>query len=196
MDDRPEAPERPAALRSHELAVHPDCAPGPVRRIRTGIGWAPVGKRLLVRFRLDGALTQLAIPDPRPPQREDELWQHTCFEVFLRPRGDQVYYELNFSPSMAWAAYEFGGRRQRHGNLALPSAPRIQLRYEPERLELFAEVDVAADCELAPTRACYVGLAAVIEDAQGSLSYWALRHGPGKPDFHDPDSFTLRIPDR
>ena len=37
------------------------------------------------------------------------------------------------------------------------------------------------------------GLSAVIEDPNGVLSYWALRHPPGKPDFHHPDTFALEI---
>jgi hypothetical protein len=36
-------------------------------------------------------------------------------------------------------------------------------------------------------------LAAVIEDENGGLSYWALRHPPGKPDFHHPNAFAMTI---
>jgi hypothetical protein len=38
-----------------------------------------------------------------------------------------------------------------------------------------------------------LGLSAVIEDIDGRLSYWALKHPPGKPDFHHPDSFALDV---
>ena len=38
------------------------------------------------------------------------------------------------------------------------------------------------------------GLSAVIEDARGGLSYWALTHGANQPDFHDPATFVLRLP--
>ncbi|MBI3061386.1 MAG: hypothetical protein HYY83_05345 [Deltaproteobacteria bacterium] len=27
----------------------------------------------------------------------------------------------------------------------------------------------------------------------GTISYWALKHPPGKPDFHHPDAFALEI---
>jgi hypothetical protein len=33
----------------------------------------------------------------------------------------------------------------------------------------------------------------VVEDEHGALSYWALKHAPGKPDFHHPDSLALRV---
>ena len=35
--------------------------------------------------------------------------------------------------------------------------------------------------------------AAVIEEDGGPLSYWALQHPPGNPDFHHPDGFALEL---
>jgi len=32
------------------------------------------------------------------------------------------------------------------------------------------------------------------EETNGRLSYWALAHPPGKPDFHHPDCFALELP--
>jgi hypothetical protein len=31
----------------------------------------------------------------------------------------------------------------------------------------------------------------VVEDEAGAFAYWALKHPPGKPDFHHPDAFAL-----
>jgi hypothetical protein len=39
-----------------------------------------------------------------------------------------------------------------------------------------------------------LGLSAVIEEAGGGLSYWALAHPPGKADFHHSDCFALELP--
>ena len=33
-----------------------------------------------------------------------------------------------------------------------------------------------------------------MKDVDGGISYWALAHPPGKPDFHHPDSFALTLP--
>jgi hypothetical protein len=33
----------------------------------------------------------------------------------------------------------------------------------------------------------------VIEENDGMLSYWSLKHPPGNPDFHHPDSFALEL---
>ena len=39
-----------------------------------------------------------------------------------------------------------------------------------------------------------LGLSAVIEEADGNVSYWALAHPPGKPDFHHSDCLALELP--
>jgi hypothetical protein len=38
-----------------------------------------------------------------------------------------------------------------------------------------------------------LALSAVIEDEDGVLSYWALKHPAGKPDFHHRDAFALEL---
>ncbi len=44
-----------------------------------------------------------------------------------------------------------------------------------------------------PDRGSRLALSAVIEELDGTKSYWALRHPPGKPDFHHPDCFQLTL---
>ena len=66
-------------------------------------------------------------------------------------------------------------------------APGIALRIGQRKLALSASIAVPEDSTL------LVALAAVIEDRSGALSYWALRHAPGKPDFHHPQGFALQI---
>jgi hypothetical protein len=39
-----------------------------------------------------------------------------------------------------------------------------------------------------------IGLTAVVEEVDGTKSYWALAHAPGPPDFHNADCFTARLP--
>jgi hypothetical protein len=54
---------------------------------------------------------------------------------------------------------------------------------------------VGRDClpAIEPGVRLKLALCAVIEEESGMLSYWALNHPPGKPDFHHPDSFALEI---
>ena len=44
-----------------------------------------------------------------------------------------------------------------------------------------------------PRVALTLALSVVVEDEQGMLSYWALKHPAGKADFHHPDSFALEL---
>ena len=37
------------------------------------------------------------------------------------------------------------------------------------------------------------GLTVIIEEDNGGMSYWALKHAPGKPDFHHRDAFALEL---
>ena len=69
------------------------------------------GAALRFEYRLRGALGQLAIPRRAAPRRAERLWEHTCFEAFVAPGAGAGYYELNFSPSTAWAAYAFDDYR-------------------------------------------------------------------------------------
>ena len=99
------------------------------------------------------------------------------------------YREFNLSPSGEWAVYAFRGYRQ-GGELALELAPGIVVHRSGDRLELYAEIRAVF---LPPGGSLRLGLSAVVEDAHGTLSYWALRHHPGKPDFHHTDAFALQL---
>ena len=53
---------------------------------------------------------------------------------------------------------------------------------------------VLEDSRLATCPVQRAGLNAVIEEADGTRSYWALAHPPGDPDFHHPDCFAFDLP--
>lgn len=95
--------------------------------------------------------------------------------------GSPAYREFNFSPSGQWAAYAFSDYRQRAESRTPSVAPTIALRRFPDRLELEATL---APALLPEGVNLELGLNAVIEAADGRLSYWALKHPAGAPDFH------------
>jgi hypothetical protein len=71
--------------------------------------------------------------------------------------------------------------------------PRVVVGAGRGELELDALIDLAALSPayvMAPLR---LALATVVEETSGALSYWALRHPPGAPDFHHADAFALRL---
>jgi hypothetical protein len=173
------------------LRCHPATRTPLVRSVKVQVGWGD-GGTLVFTFSLAGDLSRLRIPAPQPARRADGLWQHTCFEAFLGHTSAPAYCEFNFAPSGEWAAYAF--HRYRDGTaLALDGDPRIVARRIGDRLELDAAIRL--DClPLVQSRArLRLALSAVIEDEQGVLSYWALTHPPGKPDFHHPDAFALEL---
>jgi hypothetical protein len=144
---------------------------------------------LTLAYALEGDLSRLRIPETRGSRRTSGLWMHTCFEVFLMPEGGPAYREFNFSPSGAWAVYDFRGYRD-GAEREIDVAPAIAVRRSGDRLELDAKICHDFLPRGQPLR---LGLAAVVEDSAGSLSYWALQHPPGKPDFHHSDAFALQL---
>jgi hypothetical protein len=58
----------------------------------------------------------------------------------------------------------------------------------------FALSAVLEDPSLAAQASARMGLSAVIEEVDGTRSYWALAHPPGDPDFHHPACFGIELP--
>jgi hypothetical protein len=147
------------------------------------------GGALALRFALEGDLSAVRIPEPRPSRRVDGLWRHTCFEAFVMSGEGPGYREFNLSPSGEWAVTVFRGCRD-GGEPAAAPGPEIVVRRSGDRLELDAEI--RPEC-LPLGRSLRLGLSAVVEDAHGVLSYWALGHPAGAPDFHHTDAFVLPL---
>lgn len=145
---------------------------------------------LVVYYQVEGDIDQLQLPPQRRSAHTDGLWQHTCFEAFVRASGVRNYVELNFSPSSEWAIYGFDDYRQGMTAVEPQHAPKIICRRRENRLE--ADVDVHL-IGLVPRAELQLGLATVLEDLQGCISYWALAHAPGNADFHHDAGFALRL---
>ena len=170
------------------LACHPRTPARDIRTVEVAACATPDGG-LALNFAIEGDLPAVRIPEPRPSRRVDGLWRHTCFEAFVMAGEGPGYREFNFSPSGEWALMVFCGYRDGGEPVAVPG-PEIEVRRRGERLELDAEI--RAEC-LPPGRSLRLGLCAVVEDAHGELTYWALRHPPGQPDFHHRDAFVLSL---
>ena len=176
-----------------ELTRHPATPASPVGRIVVQAD-RPSPDALTLRYTIEGELSRLRIPAPAAPRRGERLWEHTCCEAFVAAPGSAAYHELNLSPAGTWAVHAFVAYRD-GGPLADDAlAPRIASHADAGRLVLDAVVDLArldAAYAGAPLR---LALAAVIEAQDGTLSYWALRHPAGRPDFHHADGFTVIVP--
>jgi hypothetical protein len=175
-----------------ELRPHPTRLCEAVSRIGIEIDDGDFPRALRLRFRIDGEIVRIRLPARGFARRSDGLWQHTCFEAFLRPDASESYHEFNFAPSGDWALYRFGSRRSDCSLPDLPAPPAIEFVAARNRADLSAEISLAALPELAGASRLCVGMAVVIEADDGNLAYWALAHGSEQPDFHDPSSFALR----
>jgi len=208
---------------NHPLLSHPEhpSPPGLALAVaRLAPDPADPGRPLRLVFTLRGPTTAIRWPEPLAPgaaRRADGLWRHTCFEAFATAPGaagaaSGPYLEFNFAPSGAWAAYRFDGYRAGMRNEPLPLEPRVTIhdRDGERRIEIAcpwpaplaggahegAESGGGADRGMGPRAQASrirLGLSAVLEAADGSLSYWALRHPPGRPDFHNAAGFQLEV---
>jgi hypothetical protein len=169
---------------------------------------------LTLHYRLSWSLASPAVlvpprasaraEDPAP-QRRDGLWQHTCFEAFLAPLGGESYWEVNLSPSGDWNVYRFAAYRsaqqleESYTQLPFtlmgprPAPPQTSCQNPSVRVLLELDLCCPLPPELAQTPQLELGLTAVIEQADGALSYWALNHPGTEPDFHDRRGWSLRL---
>ena len=178
-------------LHTAVLKCHPKTNSFAVHDIKTRIWWAET-EGLAITYALTGASVRLRIPPLRPARSADRLWEHTCFEAFVGVTGKSEYYEFNFSPSGEWAVYAFRRYRERVP-LVGDRVPEITVRSGENSLELDAIVRLDYLPLIQPRASLRLALSAVIEENSGMLSYWALEHPAGSPDFHHPDSFALEI---
>jgi hypothetical protein len=176
------------------LTCHPATPTDCLRGIAARISRNPAGT-LAVSYVLEGDFDRVRVPPPRAPRVAEKLWQHTCCEIFIARKGSPAYHEFNLSPSGEWAAYAFDAyRAPRVGAAdAAATAPRLAVRGTGEKLELDAEIRLEHLSERHAGSRLVLGLSAVIEDDRGELSYWALRHPRGKPDFHHAEAFALEL---
>jgi hypothetical protein len=176
------------------LTCHPETPSDALRRVSARVRRNP-GTRLAGTYVLEGDLERVRVPAPRIPRIASRLWQHTCCEIFIACKGMRAYQEFNFSPSGEWATYAFEGYRSPRldGSGASWPAPEVVVRAAPGNLELHAVIRLDRLAAFRPGMLLLLALAAVIEESSGVLSYWALRHPPGKPDFHHSEAFALEL---
>ena len=175
-------------MESERLIAHPAFPPRVVSEVAARIvGFDACWLRL--RWRIEGSALLLA-PPFAGARRRDGLWHTTCFELFVASEeGSAGYTEFNFSPSEAWAAYDFAGYRGGMAERPLPRAPVCAWRPG----SCFALIDVEIPRAGLPPLPWRYGLSAVIEEKGGVNSYWAMAHGGETPDFHDRACFAAKL---
>src|SRR5579872_2869519 len=125
------------------LRLHPDSHCAAVAGIDVDVTRPRAGS-LVLSYVVTGKIGDLRLPAVTASVRADELWRHTCFEVFVRASTGEPYYEFNFAPSTQWAAYRFDRCRSGMRVAAEIAAPRIEVQSAAGRYALLAglELDV------------------------------------------------------
>lgn len=138
-------------------------------------------------FGVGAPASRFAITQAEEPGRTDGLWRTTCFEAFVRPEDEDAYREWNFAPSGEWAAYDFSAYREAMTEAEV-GAPYLRME---DNMTWWA---LGATFTLDAQRHWQLGLSAVLEETDGTKSYWALAHSnPDRPDFHLADCFTAKL---
>lgn len=161
------------------LMLHNSCDLGPIRSVTAEISATDVGCE--ARFKLEGGVDRIKVPEPSPSVRTDNLWKTTCFEIFWQPIGGTSYREFNLSPSGRWAAYDFDAFREGMRDSPI-DAISLSVGQSSSNGEGELELSASIACELMTP--AQVALNAIVEHADGALQYWALAFAPGKAEFH------------
>jgi hypothetical protein len=168
----------------HPLMLHHTCDLGPIRAVTASITATAAGCE--AEFRLDGQVPAIILPPPSTPDRRDNLWQTTCFEIFWQPLGGTYYREFNLSPSGQWAAYDFDSFRE---GMRDSPVEAIAIACSHDGKGLVLKASIAADLP-APAQ---VALNAIVEHPGGGMQFWALAFPPGRPEFHSEANRALIV---
>ena len=103
--------------------------------------------------------------------------------------GEQAYREWNFAPSGDWAAYDFTALSRGHG-----PTPRSTAALHPDRRTISPGGRWARRSPSTPTANWELGLSAVLEEKDGTKSYWALAHPRRQARFPRPGCFAAQLP--
>jgi len=169
---------------------------GSVAVLRGENSESPPAAQLQLNYQLawpaDDSAAAVLLPGAKvTPQRRDQLWAHTCLEIFIAIPGERRYWEVNMAPNGDWAVYRLDDYRQGLRPEPQLSALPFQLLRQLGLLELRLHWNLPA--ELAAAAELELGASAVIEHLDGEISYWALNHPAPQADFHHRQSFALRI---
>lgn len=169
-----------------DLERHPQSQVDAIERICVGYVLRSAVWKLA--FEVFGDIDALDLPPVHRIQPGQDLWQHSCFELFVA-QSNQHYREFNFAPDGRYAAMDFSGYRQGLRPLKQPMLAQAESWCTAKRYRLDLELSEAAR----PDMAKHAGLSAIVQDKAGHTSWWALQHPPGKPDFHHIAAFYIPL---
>lgn len=177
-------------MRAHEFRLVPFQTPMFAIEITGSVAFQ--SGALSVTYRIGGAVEHVKYTGAAArPARKNELWRSTCFELFAKLPDSTEYWEYNLAPNGDWNAYRFTRYRGELHPEAQIADIKIATTSSPSGLASLS-VKLPLPSPLLG-RKLAIGISSVIEDRDGNVHYFALRHGGTKPDFHDPFGFLIEI---
>ncbi|MBN2801686.1 MAG: hypothetical protein JXR91_01195 [Deltaproteobacteria bacterium] len=126
--------------------------------------------------------------------RTDELWKHTCFEIFIGTEDSDEYWEFNFSTSGKWNCYHFDNYRKEMTQE--PDTALLMFSAIQDNQDALFNIKVKLPKNLANKNKLLSSPAVIVESIQNGMrnfEYYASSHKNNKPDFHRKDARTVII---
>jgi hypothetical protein len=142
-------------------------------------------EKIELSFVLRGDIGSYIFPKAQKMRRADELWKATCFELMLA-NDDEAYYELNFSPSLAWNFYILDSYRGEPKEIAFKEEPHISFSHKNDEFHIVFELESKA---INFEKFKYYNLATILLTKEKERTFWTINHFKTQPDFHDKKSF-------
>ena len=144
-----------------------------------------IGRKLTLTFTVKGDLQNYTFPKEQTIKRANELWKATCFELFLANSKKDEYYELNFSPSLAWNFYYLKYYRAEVQEVEIVAEPTVQIREDKNSYSIELTLE-GFDFE----RFDSCNLTAIFLTQEGERTFWSIQPMKESPDFHHRDYFV------
>ena len=158
----------------HVLRRHPDSRGFAAARVEVEVA-RPRADHLVLSYVVTGKMGDIRLPPVMPAARADELWQHTCFEAFVRAPSGAGVLRIQLCAVDAMGGLSVRRLPQRHARCGRDRRARDRGAIEPRlathcrpRWSWIGLPDLPRDASWR------LGLSAVIEETSGGKSYWAL----------------------
>ena len=156
--------------------------------------------KVSIEFKLIGKIPLVDLGKPglvSHQNRENFLWQHTCFEGFIGLPTEEKYWEFNITPLGGWNFYRFTSYREDMIEDSRVKQIIILHTNDSGQYSVTCDIDFSDIREVKDHwekgETVLLGLSAVIEMKNGQKTYCALKHCGERPDFHAKKSFSLRL---
>ena len=148
---------------------------------------------LFLTYKIIDELQQIKFPKKKEsPQRQDELWQHTCFEFFLASVAESSYWEFNLSPNHDWNCYRFSNYRQGMVTETAWQASPLEIQNLNDQ-DRGIDIGINLQALIPQKKTLQLGISTVVETHTGQVSYWALNHPGPTADFHQRNSWSINL---